>query len=359
MVNLERFRRLGLDTAEAVAILDDLAILAEYKYDHYELYSHGKKFLDSLFGWLRQFEAEDRLDALLFVRHKLVFVSQRELQDLNRFLFFDKIVPAILRIIIQREDLGPFEMGVAYNNFFEKYLRRCLFVGLSDGSKIDYFRRQHQILNQEQVIPYYKTDASEYVTRLREDLRDEQASFEIIFLIDDFTASGYTMINRHRDPSTGKDSFDGALMRFARRHEQILDSASQVFLCHYVATEAAHRHVTDLANRIPEYRGKFQTLSALPLSPSLSIRNNSSDIINQSFSRICEAYYSDAFESINTKKGRGIKWGFGEQALPVVLYSNAPNNSLYPIWLERSGNEAPPSFSALFPRVDRHKAQKA
>lgn len=359
MVNLERFRRLGLDDPEAMAILADLAVLAEYKYDHYELYSHGKKFLDSLYGWLRQFNIADRLDALLFIRHKLVFVSQRELQDLNRFLFFDKIVPAILRIIIQREDLGPFEMGVAYSKFFEQYLRKCLFVGLSDGSKIDYFRRQHQVLNQEQVIPYYKTDASEYVSRLREDVRDEQANFEIIFMIDDFTASGYTMINRRRDPSSGKEHFDGALLRFALRHREILDSASQVFLCHYVATETAHRHITDLANRIPQYRGKFQALSALPLSPSLSIRNDQSDPISEAFSRICETYYDDAFESVNTRKGRGIKWGFGEQALPVVLYSNAPNNSLYPIWLERSGNATPPSFSALFPRVDRHKAQKA
>ena len=51
-------------SSEDEAILDDLEFMAEYKYDHYEMYAPGVRFMDQLIRWLRQFSPEDRSTAL-------------------------------------------------------------------------------------------------------------------------------------------------------------------------------------------------------------------------------------------------------------------------------------------------------
>ena len=83
------------------SLLNDLDFMARYKYDLYETFVPGRRFLEHLFIWLQQFTPEDRECAIRFVRDRLVFISQREMQDLARFLYYDLIVPEILEWIIQ------------------------------------------------------------------------------------------------------------------------------------------------------------------------------------------------------------------------------------------------------------------
>ena len=49
--------------------------LARYKYDEYEGFRLGEKFLESLARWLHQFEPEERRIAVNFVLKRLVFIG--------------------------------------------------------------------------------------------------------------------------------------------------------------------------------------------------------------------------------------------------------------------------------------------
>lgn len=81
-----------------------------------------------------QFESMvDRATALTLVRGQVVFISQREMQDLARFLYYEQIVPRILDKIFE-DRRPPFAYGEAFESF-PHYLRRSLFIGLSDGGK--------------------------------------------------------------------------------------------------------------------------------------------------------------------------------------------------------------------------------
>ncbi len=351
----ELFRTLQFPEESIDALLNDLDFMARYKFDNYETFVPGRRFLEHLFIWLNQFRPEDRVCAMRFVRERLIFISQREMQDLARFLYYDRIVPEILNWIIKKTNLLPFHYLEAFEHHFPAYLRRCLFIGLSDGAKIDFFRRHNIELNQEQVLPYYRTLDQEYVSRLRDDTGDPDAVFWAVFLIDDFTGSGYTLMHEEREHETEEKRLVGSLQRVYDYHRDIIDRADVVYLCHYMATANAHATVKRLADSFPGYSGKFKTLAALTLRPTVGITYETvhADPALMDFYMLCEKYFSPDYDNYNTKKGGGIKFGYGRQGLPLVLYSNTPNNSLFFIWLHAPDAERP--FHALFRRIDRHK----
>jgi len=351
----ELFRKLRFPEESIDSLLNDLDFMARYKFDHYENFVPGGRFLEHLFIWLNQFRPEDRVSAMRFVRERLIFISQREMQDLASFLYYDLIVPEILEWIISRKQLKPFHYTEAFERYFPAYLRRCLFIGLSDGAKIDFFRRHNIELNQEQVLPYYRTLDKEYLVRLRDDTGDPEAVFWAVFLIDDFTGSGYTLLHEEREQDEAEKRLVGSLQRAYDYHKEIIDRADAVYLCHYIATANAHKAAKDLAEGLPGYRGKFKTLAALVLRPDLGItpeHARSNPAMVDAY-LLCEKYFNSLYDNRNTKKGGGIKFGYGRQGLPLVLYSNTPNNSLFFIWFHAPEAERP--FHALFRRIDRHK----
>lgn len=351
----ELFEGLGFRADSIDGLLKDLEFMARYKYDAYETFVPGRRFMEHLFSWLSQFKQEDRSIALQFVRDRLIFISQREMQDLARFLYYELIIPEILEAIIRKQHLKPFHYTEAFERYFRETLRRCLFIGLSDGAKIDFFRRHNVELSQEQVLPYYRTPDEEYVGRLRDDTGDPEAVFWAVFLIDDFTGSGYTLMHEEREHDGDERKLVGSLQRVYEHHSTIIDGADAVYLCHYIATSNAHNTANTLAQRFPAYAGKFKTLAALTLSPHLGIvpENPQADAEMRRIYMMCERYFSPEYDNYNTQKGGGIKFGYGRQGLPLVLYSNTPNNSLFFIWFEATKPTTP--FHALFRRIDRHK----
>lgn len=345
-------------SSEDEAILDDLEFMAEYKYDHYEMYAPGVRFMDQLIRWLRQFSPEDRSTALQLVRRRLIFISQREMQDLARFLYYNQIVPTLLERIIEREQLRPYQFGVAFKNYFKTYIRHSIFIGLSDGAKIDFFRRHHIDLSQEQVIPYYRSSHEDYLASLRSELNDSNANFNWVFLIDDFIASGYTLI--HEDPKS-PNGYSGSLCRVYNHHPELIQASQGVYVCHYITTRHALERASRLASRVGGYEGKVNFLNALVLEPSCSINSGPSDKdereqqLDLDISRLCERYYNEAYEDENSRKGGSIKFGFGGIGLPLATYSNTPNNSIYLLWLQREADSNSPGFQPLFLRINRHR----
>jgi hypothetical protein len=111
-----------------------------------------------------------------------------------------------------------------------------------------------------------------------------------------------------------------------------------------------------MVGKAPHYSSKFDVLCPLLLPADVSITPATADIDprNSATVSLCERYYDPSFENHNTRKGGGIQFGYGNQGLPLVLYSNAPNNSLFIIWLNTKADADPP-FTSLFTRIDRHK----
>jgi hypothetical protein len=345
--------------AESLELTDDgsrralrsLAFMAAYKYDHYEMFQPGGRFLDHLGRWLRQFDVEDRPVALEMLQERLIFISHREMQELAHFLYYNVLVPEMLGLILRTEHLPDYAFRTAFDSHFRRYLRRTLFIGLSDGSRIDYFRRHHIHLSQEQVIPYYRSPNTTYTDELRKDTGDAEAAFCQVILIDDFTASGYTLLHRKDD-----GSLDGSLVRLYNEHKEVIDSASQVLVAYYIASRQAMEHVTKLAEEAPYYAGRLRFVTAMCLEDAFTVkqREGESDL-NPKIRQLCEKYYRAEFETINTRKGGNILFGFGGSALTLSMHSNTPNNSIYLLWLHQEAAGESPGFYPLFRRIDRHR----
>src|SRR6185503_4496711 len=76
----------------------DLQAMAAYKYDAYQQFSPGMRFVESLALWLSQFEtAHERILAYEFVKKRLIFCSTAELNHLVRIAYPDHIRPLLLR----------------------------------------------------------------------------------------------------------------------------------------------------------------------------------------------------------------------------------------------------------------------
>ena len=135
-----------------------LQAMASYKYDEYQQFSAGMRFVESLARWLDQFKSpEEKQIAYDFVKRKLVFCSAREMNHLVVVAYPDHIRPLLLRRTAA--SLGENERfigKVANNQAFKLRQRRCLFLGLSDGAHVDLFRRANPELRHDQILPMYE-----------------------------------------------------------------------------------------------------------------------------------------------------------------------------------------------------------
>jgi hypothetical protein len=76
----------------------DLQAMAAYKYDEYQQFSPGMRFVESLALWLSQFQSpHEREVAYEFVKKQLIFCSTAELNHLVRITYPDHIRPLLLR----------------------------------------------------------------------------------------------------------------------------------------------------------------------------------------------------------------------------------------------------------------------
>ncbi len=169
-----------------------LQAMANLKWNEYQQFAPGTRFLESLVKWLQQFEnIEDRKIGYKLVRDHLIFISSEQMAHLVDILFSEKVNPFLIKKTATEIGLAPHLVTKILNNpAYKNNLRMSLFIGLSDGSKIDQFRRV-AYLNNEQVIATY--DPSD--EKIKDMLKKLQAElpgskFKTIYLLDDFTASG-------------------------------------------------------------------------------------------------------------------------------------------------------------------------
>ena len=63
---------------DVISRVPSLQLLADYKYDHYQRFGPGRRFIESLALWLNQFDPKDRDTALDLVLGRLIYFSEAE-----------------------------------------------------------------------------------------------------------------------------------------------------------------------------------------------------------------------------------------------------------------------------------------
>lgn len=355
------------DTEAATREYAWLRLMSVVKYDGYSDFRAGVRFLENLATWLRQFQPPDRSTAYNFVKTRLVYLSQAEMQRVIEVFIPETVTPHLRKAAAAEVGIWPWEVwgntdGVAA---FNRLLRRSLFVGLSDGSRIDILRRANSTrLVQDQFVPMLDIGDDKWLDlgkKLAKAL-GEEARFDNVYLIDDFTASGTTFIRQVDGVWKGKlNKFNELILRARESlQERFPVSGSYVLhIHHYVSTEQARaaleERVADaranLANRSFD---KVTITEGLRLPASLKMVGGA----DAAMLDLCERYYDDHLyqrlkEHCDEAGQSDMKRGYADCALPIVLEHNAPNNAIPLLWAETSGRHAH-EMRPLFRRRDRH-----
>lgn len=246
---------------------------------------------------------------------------------------------------------------------FEYYKRKSLFLGLSDGAHMDFFRRQNPSLSNEQVFVHYDFSESK-LDDMRENLeKDEyikkiclqysiQEDYKFIdfFLIDDFMGSGKSYIRKD------EDGWHGKIKKFFERMDKLEYKKERihVHLVLFVSTEKALQYVAENAGEYTQEIGANEiTIECIQIVEPINWEQNSQlkDLLTRNYKEYSEksdCTYVD--EHFKVGEGQEPYLGFADGSFPLILYHNTPNNSLPVLWYSW-GN----MVNALFMRVTRHK----
>lgn len=341
----------------------DLQAMATYKYDGYQQFSPGMRFVESLAVWLFNFKTvKERHIAYEFIKKRLVFISEAEVHQLVSIAFPDVIRQILLKEAASLLAIPDFKVSKIVSSTEYKLLcRKSLFLGLSDGAHIDIFRRASG-LNNEQVHIDYRIEnktAQELGIKLRQDVQTltgkvesaDNVHFEIVFLLNDFSASSDTLLREEEGQVRGK--IVGAMESINRlqrlKPPLIAPEGARVYVVLYVATEMA---ITNLSQRLQNLRlaswPACQVTQVYLLDHGVRVSSTS----DPDFVELLKKYYDPAIMDSHLEKGgENVIYGYAGCALPVVLAHNTPNNSVYLLW----ANKPNLGTCALFPRISRHR----
>ena len=337
-----------------------LQLLADYKYDHYQRFGPGQRFIESLALWLGQFDPADRDAALQLVTEHLVYFSDPEFSHLVQTAYPDLIVQERIRLVAEEHGIPTYCVGkISRHARFEELRLKSLYLGLSDGARTNELRRASDGgIGNEQIWQAYELGeqkSEDMLKELKASLEKagspaETPRFNLIWLLDDFSGSGNTYIRY--DAQKG---FKGKLKKiYDQVHSGLLVDPShyEVFLLLYVATRQAMDHIEYWCERFTSDRGykplQIRVLCVLERDSALTKLSGGpvANLLKQT-KYFDQRVAQDKHIAVGGTDGR---LGFAGCALPVVLSHNTPNNSIYLLW----GPEHY-TFSGLFPRISRHR----
>lgn len=347
-----------------------LQLLADYKYDQYQRYGPGKRFVESLALWLVQFDEEDRAKALSLVQEKLIFISEAEVAHLVSLAYPDVIVQERLRLVAEENDIAAYRIGQLIKHpRFEELRLKSLYLGLSDGAHTNDLRRaSYGAISNEQIWQAYELGEAKADDMLRElrtslassgraanlpgDLKmKENERFSLVWLVDDFSGSGNTYI---RFDSKDK-RFKGKIKKI---YDMVLDGGLvdpdyyEVYLLLYVATRQAIDHIEYWSERFTSERGlkplRLHVLHPIEKDVALSQAQDPEIMSMLETPKYYDGKASDRHIAIGGTAD--ARFGFADCSLPLVLSHNTPNNSVYALWGPEDFD-----FFGLFPRVSRHR----
>lgn len=335
-----------------------LQALSNFKYNDYQQFSIGTLFIESLVKWLSKFEnTKERKIAYDFVKNQLIFFSNNQILHLVETTFNTVIQPKLIEKTAEILTANKYEVSKIINSEdYKKIARRSLYIGLSDGAKIDQLRRSSK-LNNEQVIPTYEV-SDDKVDDMLEELQKsgETEKFDTIFLVDDFTASGTSYFRKEEGKLKGK--IFKTISRFFEKNKPLSklvnpEKKIDIHLIFYIATKEAIekiKGIEEIAIEDEKYKNLNFNINVVQIiEPHLK-----EDILNneKEFIELSKKYIDDSIIDIHFKKAKHEQYylGYNECCLPIVLAHNTPNNSLPLLWWTSEDN----GFVGLFPRITRH-----
>jgi hypothetical protein len=343
------------DFAEKVTNLEALAL---YKWDEYDNFRPGVKFFESLAAWLDQFaDGDERAIALEFVLERLVFVSDAEMTHLIELVYPDHIEPVLLDRVAHETGISRYAVAqlVAHSAFLA-LRRRSLILGASDGARLDRLRRSAPVLSHEQFlqaseppVSLVKPMCSKLVEGLQKQGLEASTTFAHVFLVDDFSGSGETLLRWDKDKPDGPEVLKGKLLKLrcaiAELIEQKLvspDAAVTVVL--YVASQQAREHLESI---LPDAEiSDWEIRVVQPLPSAIRVTE-----VDEAMAELSRRYY----DAVCTDEHKGeVPLGYSDCALPLVLSHNTPNNSICLLWADTTEEEGSLKRRALFPRYERH-----
>ncbi len=347
--------------------------MAKYKYDDYQQYTTGQRFIETLARWLNYFPTKDRKIVLNFLREKLIFISSPEINLLAESCFPDALRKIMTDSVSESMGIYPYLLHkIIDSKEYNVLLRQSLFCGLSDGAKLDIFRRANTgIISHEQIYLTYELSDSRVIKmkgELASDLKKEkflnrepledESKFKMLFLIDDFSASGTSYLKYDVDKKKLKGKIAGLYETlFVNGKQEEPDSQDtirkcfhddlKIFIILYLCTTQAKETILNSFDKLVELYGHKPELIILhELGETYKIKD--SDPIYP----VCmknEYYDKTLIEDEHTKAD--VKLGFSSCRLPLVLSHNTPNNSVPLLW----SYDYSKIFKGLFPRIPRHR----
>ena len=356
---------------------DWLRLMARLKYDGYRDFQAGMRFIESLVTWLQQFNPDERETAYDFVRRSLVYIGPGEMQRLVEQFYPRFVRDRIVRMVADEEDVPTHRVLVDSEGKAarDRLRRQTLFMGLSDGARIDTIRHATAgVLGNEQFVQGTQVDSDKWrdlLENLREDLDDPEARFRIVYLVDDFAGTGTSFL-RFDDE---REKWKGKLIRFKRSVEatnqelggdKLFEGGWILGVHHYVASSYAAGAIEERvqkATNAGEFprdwaRATYPTFGTV-LPDDLPIDVNRE--IHEGFIKLTQTYYDPVIRTKHTDVGgvTHLGLGYGGCALPLVLEHNTPNNSVALLWAETEGGErdcdSAPAMRPLFRRRQRHE----
>lgn len=355
-----------------------LRLMARLKYDGYRDFQAGMRFIESLVTWLQQFkQPQERETAYAFVRHTLVYIGPGEMQRLVEQFYPRTVRDRLVHIVAAECGIRPYQVLADPDaRAAEKRLRRqTLFMGLSDGARIDTIRHTNSsLLGNEQFVHSTQVDIEKWkdlLDNLRKDLGDPSARFRLVYLIDDFTATGTTFFRFDEK----KKKWKGKLIRFRKSVEnantylgsdRLFEDNWELCIHHHVASQAAadaigtRLETAKTSGVFCKIFHEMDTSFGMILPSDLPI-----DVVpgrHDDFIKLTRIYYDPEIQTKHTDVGgvTHLDLGYGGCALPLVLEHNTPNNAIALLWAETNGGDrdgvpAPaPAMRPLFRRRQRH-----
>ena len=340
-----------------------LQAMANLKYDEYQQFSPGIRFIESLAQWLEQFETkEERKAAYEFIKKHLIFISSSQIAHLVNLSFSMYIKPILIEktgtsLNVNKHLVKKITDSEEYKNA----CRKSLFIGLSDGSRIDQLRRFAHLDNEQILTSYYIDE--EKISDIKGELQNSCTSdkFTSIFLIDDFTASGTSYARVEGEEFKGKilklfnKIYNSPKKDKAHFSDLVEKNELSIHIIFYVATEDA---ISNIKKVIEDYKNKYIKESELKYDiHAVQIIKNQTPIAAKAESNFISIikqnrYFDESIIDKHYKKGKCDEpyFGFNECALPLILNHNTPNNSFPILWFSDDDK-----VKGLFPRVKRHK----
>lgn len=360
-----------------------LEFMGSMKYDAYNRFMPGTRFISNLVQWLSQFDEEDRSTMLEFVKEKLVFISSTQMDYLVNLLYESKIRPILQKKATENANMSSYMLcNKEVQRQFKIEKRSSLVIGLSDGAHIDILRRSAGFSN-EQVLTNYYPDGKKLKDMLKDLQEDkefeevENPHFRNIFLIDDFTASGKSFVRYDEKEKKFKGKLSKIINQICaenieRTEEDIsqgmkeelhlsylLDRNQQEIHIDILFCMATHKAEVNIRKNLDVFlkecgydKVKYRIHIVQPLNDSLSTDITGDPILMKVLKKP-QYFHQNLKEdkAYNVGNTANAFLGFDECALPVVLSHNTPNNSLPILWQDTDNDE---EFKGLFPRISRH-----